>query len=105
MPKFQVSTKKSLYKPVEVEIDGKTFSCKRITRDVLQKIGELDKEVGEGNLDAVYKRLELLLGKSKTFNKLDINQIVDITNFILRCILNPEKEEKNESGSGDEKSP
>ena len=106
MPKLRIDTKKSLYKPIEVEIDGKVFQVRRLTRDVLQEAERLDSEVASGKLDAAYERLEFLLQtKSKIFNKLSVEEVGEVTRFITSSMLSPEKSEKNESRPEDEKSP
>jgi hypothetical protein len=106
MPKLRIDTKKSLYKPIEVEIDGKVFQVRRLTRDVLQEAERLDSEVASGKLDAAYERLEFLLQtKNKIFNKLSVEEVGEVTRFITSSMLSPEKSEKNESRPEDEKSP
>ena len=98
MPKLVINTEKSLYKPIEVEIDGKVYKVRKLTRDVLQKVEGFDKDVSSGNLDAAYGRLEFLLeAKVKTFNGLIVQEVGEITEFITKAAFSPEKSEKNES--------
>ena len=98
MPKLVINTEKSLYKPIEVEIDGKVYKVRKLTRDVLQKVEGFDKNVSSGNLDAAYGRLEFLLeAKAKTFNGLIVQEVGEITEFITKAAFSPEKSEKNES--------
>jgi hypothetical protein len=104
MPKLTIETGKSLYKPIEIEIDGKVFQVKRLTRAIIQEIEALDSETSKGNLDAAYRRLELLLEKNEAIDNLDLQQIGQITDFVVRNILVPEKEEKNVSEPGDKSS-
>ena len=103
MPRLNIDTKKSLFEPVEVEIDGQVFTVKRIDRDTLKKIAELDEETQKGNLDAAYERLELLIGKHKFINTLALEELIEITDFVTRNIFRPSKQEKNLPGPGEEK--
>ena len=103
MPKLTIDTKKSLYEPVEIEIDGKVVKVKNIDRETLNKITALDEEISKGNLDAVYQRLELLIGKHKFIDKLTVENLTEITMFVIRSIMSPTKAEKNLPGPGEEK--
>jgi Holliday junction resolvasome RuvABC ATP-dependent DNA helicase subunit len=104
MAKIQINTKKSLYEPIEIEIDGKSYAVKRITRDVLKKIREYDEKVSKGDLDAAYKRLELFIGKHKAINELGLDELNEVTNFIIHNIISPKRIEKNSQRPADEKS-
>ena len=101
---ISIDTKKSLYKPIEIEIDGKIFQVKRIPRDVLLKIERLGEEALKGNVVAGYQQLELLIGKSEYVDRLDIREVNEIIGFITEKIYKLEKteteEEKNESKPG-----
>jgi len=105
MPRLTIDTKntKSLYDPVEVEINGKVFKVISIDRNVLKKIEEFDAETVKGNLDAAYQRLELLIGKHPFINKLRIEELIEITEFVTMNIFRPAKKEKNSPGPGEEK--
>jgi len=105
MPKLKIDTATSLYEPIEVEIDGQKFTLRRITREKLREIEELDRAIGEGNLDAAYKRLEVFFGPSEAFSKLDLCQVGELVRFVVRAILNPETAEKNLSNPGEAKQP
>jgi hypothetical protein len=103
MPRLKIDTKKSLYEPLEIEINGKVFQAKAIDRDILKKIRELDAETGKGNLDAAYQRLELLIGKHKFIDDLKLENLIEITEFVIRNIFRPTKLEKNSPGPGAKK--
>jgi len=105
MPRLKIESEKSLYQPIEVEIDGHIFSLKKVTQKMLGEIGRLDEEIPKGNLEAAWQRLEVLFGPSKLFAKLDIFQVGEIIRFVVRSIVAPEAEEKNGQGPGQEKSP
>jgi len=97
MPRLTIELEKSLYPPIEVEINGQIFTLKRITQRMLSEIGHLDEEIPKGNLEAAWKRLEVFFGPSEIFSQLDIFQVGDIIRFIIRSIIAPETEEKNAS--------
>jgi hypothetical protein len=104
MPRLKIDPKKSLYEPVEIEIGGKAYILKKIDRAALKKIRELDAETQKGNLDAAYQRLELLIGKHKFIDNLALENLIDITDFVIRSIISPTKKEKNAPGPGAKKS-
>jgi len=105
MPRLTIDTKntKSLYEPVEVEINGKVFQVISIGRDTIKKIEEYDAAVKKGNLDAAYERLELFIGKHKLISNLKIEEMIEITDFIIQSVFTPVKKEKNLPGPGEEK--
>jgi len=98
MPKLVINTEKSLYKPIEVEIDGKVFFVRRITRDILKKLEEYDARILSGEPVVEWLRLEFLFQtKSKTLDKLSLEEADGTFKFIINSIFSPEKSEKNES--------
>lgn len=103
MPRLKIDTKKSLYDPIEVEIDGKIFPVKKINRETIQQIQKFDEETGNGNIDAAYQRLELFIGKHDVIAKLALEDLIEITNFIVTNLFRPKKKEKNLQRSGDKK--
>ncbi len=104
MPRLKIDTKRTLYEPIEIEIGGRVFPLKKVDRAVLRRIRELDAETQKGNLDAAYERLELLIGKHKFIDDLALENLIEITNFVIRSIIAPTKKEKNEPGPGAKKS-
>ena len=105
MPRLKIESEKSLYPPIEVEIDGQVFSLQRVTQKMLMEIGRLDEEIPKGNLEAAWKRLEVLFGPNELFSKLDIFQVGEIINFVVRSIVMPEAGEKNGFRPAEEKLP
>ena len=108
MPKLTIDTKKSLFDPIEIEIDGKVYTVKRVDRTMLKEIETLDQETAEGKLNAAYKRLELFLGTDiddEVIGKLDLLELVKITNFILTNIFESGEQGKNGIKPGDKVSP
>jgi hypothetical protein len=105
MPKLSITTDKSLYAPIDVEIDGKLYRVKRMTRTLIQEIAALDAETGKGDLDAAFRRMEILFEQKPPIDKLDIQQVGKITEFIVRNVLAPEQAEKNGSKPGEQNLP
>jgi len=101
MPTLKIDTQKSLFKPIEVEIDGKVFEVKRLTRTVAQEIEKFSKQINDGQLDAAYLQLEMFLGEDEAIGNLDLHQVNEITRFIVKNIISPEEEEKNAPKPGD----
>lgn len=107
MAKLIIDTKKSIYKPIIVEIDGENYSVKSVNRAMLKKMAELEETITGGNPEAAYDQLELLFGAVKAFDKLDLREVNEIINHVTAKLYKPEKDEKspekNESSPGDKK--
>jgi hypothetical protein len=100
-----LSTKKSVYKPIEVEIDGKVYRAKTINREILDEMGKLEEGIRTGDAGKAYDQVELIFGNGQIFNKLELRQINDIVAHVTKCLFSPEKvepkgEEKNASRPG-----
>lgn len=108
MSKLIINTAQELYKPIEIEIDGKTYKVKaKFSRKFLKKIGGYDKLIIQGDTDAPFERLEKLIGKQAVIDNLDIREVNDITKHIIENIQEPERDlpekEKNLKGPGEKK--
>lgn len=105
MPKLLISTKKSLYKPIVVNIDGQDQEVIPITKKILKKLKEFEDKIREGDAEAAYAQLELLMDTKKFTDKLELRQVNEIIRFVTISIHAPEKKEtkpeKKESGSGE----
>lgn len=103
MPKLTVNTKDSLYEPTTIEIDGKTFTAKEVTRADLKALDEFDNRIREGDLDASYQRLEFFIGSSPLIGKLPLGRVLDITNFIFKSLLVGSTAERKKQKAGESK--
>lgn len=107
MSKLVIDPDKSMYKPIEVVVGKKVFKVKRINRPIYRRLEELEAEIKKGNIDALYRQLELFVGKSKYIDNLDVREIAQINEFIVKKLFAPEKkgvdEEKNVTKLGDNK--
>ena len=79
-----LSTKKSLYDPFEIEIDGQVYQNIVITRTVLREINKLEDEIreAEDNTESIYKYVQILFNVDlKILEKLDKRDVQDIYSF------------------------
>lgn len=93
--KLVLNTKKSLYEPIEIEIDGKTYQSMKTTRAVLNEINQIDEELQKNPLDdeLLYKAVQLLFDVDiKILNELDKREVQDIYNFSKQKFFEVEKQ-------------
>jgi len=97
MDRFEVSTKKSLFKPIEIEVDGTVYEVKMVTAELLEKIEKFDKKAGEADMGAVMTLLELVLGiPKKVSRKIDVRDLNKMLTYVSGRIYNPMKYEREE---------
>ena len=88
-----LTTKKSLYDPIEIVIDDQIYQSLKTTRTVLKKIDELDKLVDKEDTDALYKIVQLLFNVSMAvLEELDKREVENIYIFAKRKFVEIEKE-------------
>lgn len=108
MEKLVINTTRRLYKPIEIEINGKTYTViAEFTRPFLKKLTHYDKIIDEGDLDAPYERLKELIGKHAVIDKLDIREVNKITRYVIKGVFlaadNSSEIEKNVKRPGEKK--
>ena len=89
-----ISSKKSLYDPIEIVIDDQTYCSLKTTRAVLKEIDKLDDEIAKNKLnrEALYKIVQLLFNiDMKTLEKLDAREVEDIYVFSKKKFAEIEK--------------
>lgn len=104
MPKFTISTKKSLYEPIEIELDGQTYPV-IVTSEVMNRIIatlEDPEKVQKDPCPALIDQLVIYTGAKKDIvEKLDVRDLKKAIEFITEqigtTVLPGESEEKNES--------
>jgi len=104
MSKFIISTKKSIYGPIEVELDGQTYQV-NASSESMEKIQETvkDEDKLRGNpISALIKQLVIYTGiKEEAAKKIDLRDLKATIEFISEELNTSEKEketeEKNES--------
>ena len=90
-----LSTKKSLYEPIEIEIDKQVYQSIKTTRATLEEINKVDEEIQKdpGNGDLLYKAIQLLFNiEPKILDKLDNREVEDIYSFSKKRFLEIEQQ-------------
>ena len=98
---LELSTKKSLYKPVVIKVDGKEYESSMITAELFEKISKLEAKAKKGNFVAIAEQLELVYGIPISIAKqLDLRHVnFDALGIITKAIVTPERiEAKQDSG-------
>lgn len=91
--RFVLNTKKSLYEPIEIEIDGQVYQSIKTTRVLLVEIDKLDEKAAKNDDEALYKIVQLLFNvERKTLEKLDKREVQDIYTFSKKKFLEIEKQ-------------
>ena len=88
-----LNTKKSLYEPIEIEIDKQIYQSVKTTRALLVEIDKLDEKAAKNEDEALYKIVQLLFNvEPKTLEKLDKREVQDIYTFSKKKFLEIEKQ-------------
>lgn len=96
MKVLEIDTTKSLYRPLEIKIDGETFRIKAVTLDALEHIQALREEAAAGSAAAIRKMLsETLEGKLELLGKLTIDKVIEVVEFAVAQTVKPEADSKN----------
>ena len=105
--KLILSTQKSIHKPIEVEIDGKIYQNRPLSRTLFDEVKKYEKDALKGDIEALYKQVQILYGVSiEMLNKLDVRDVNTLLEYTMAQIFQPstktdkEKAEKNESKLG-----
>ena len=108
---LKVSTKKTNFSPIEVEVDGEVYRKETITPATIREIMKHEKAANEGSLDAVIKQLNLMTGiPVEVAEQVDVRDINTLVTAVSQQIFNPKKyepegEEKNVSRPEQKESP
>lgn len=92
---IDTKTQKSLFKPIEVEVNDKMYSLNELTVETLEIMNEYEKLVQKGDLSAASKQLPLLFDiPLDEVRKMDIRLVSKILNHLLECIFRAEEKEE-----------
>jgi len=101
--KLILSTQKSIHKPIEIEVDGKTYQNRPLSRATFDEVRKHEKAAVGGDIEALYKQVEVLFGVPvEILNKLDIRDVNSLLEYTMAQIFqakpktDKEKEEKKE---------
>ena len=82
-----LNTKKSLYEPIEIEIDGQVYQSVKTTTATLKEMNKIDEEILKNPTsdELLYSAVQLLFNVSPAIlNKLDKREVEDIYTFSKR---------------------
>jgi len=109
--KLILSTQKSIHKPIEVEIDGKIYQNRPLSRATFDEVKKHEKAALGGDIEALYKQVQILYGvEMAVLNKLDIRDVNTLLQYTMTQVQQPlattDKEiaEKNAPKPGQDKS-
>lgn len=87
-----VDTKKSVYKPITVTINGRKITVRKVTEEVMRKIEEYDDLIEKGSLSGNFDRLRYLMGDQPEIKLLSVAEAKDLIIQITINAHNPDKE-------------
>ena len=109
--KLVLSTQKSIHKPIEVEIDNKTYCNRPLSRATFDEIKKHEKKAIGGDIEALYKQVQAMFPvPMEVLNKLDIRDVNSLLDYVMAQIFttstetDKEKAEKNGSKPGPKES-
>jgi len=99
---LKLTTKPTLFEPVEIDIDGEILRVKPITLGGLERIQALQEKAGQGSIAAIREMIESLLeGKIEILSGLSLDSVVRLIEVAVEKSVKPGAEEKNSPGPGD----
>lgn len=104
---FEIDTKKTLYEPREIKIDGEIFKVQPITLRNLETVQTLWQEARDGSAVAIRKMLGSIFDERavEILINLEINQLYQVITAAVSKAANPEAIEKNEPRPAEDKLP
>jgi len=87
--RITISTQKSLFKPIEVEVDGKVYTIEKLPAPVFDRLIEMEAALkGPDDLmlfRVLAEEVQLLTGMDReTVDKIDFRDLKQIITFVLR---------------------
>ena len=99
--KLVLSTQKSIHKPIEIEVDGKTYQNRPLSKATFDEVRKHEKAALKGDIEALYNQVNILFGVPvEVLNKLDVRDVNTLLQYTMAQIFKPdaktdeEKEEK-----------
>lgn len=94
---IKLSTKKSIYKPFAIEIDGVIYKKDIVTLDDIEFVKEFAKDETETenqkeSIEDAYKVINrLTTAPIELLKKIDYRELFDLQNYLTSSMENPEK--------------
>ena len=105
-----LSTEKSIHKSIEIEIDGKVYRNRPLSRATFDEVKKHEKAAIGGDIEALYKQVQAMfpvpMGVLNSLDIRDVNSLLDYTMariFKVPAETEKEKEEKKVSKPGPNK--
>ena len=100
---LKLTTKPTLFEPVEVDIDGEILRVKPITLGSLESIQALQEKAGRGSIAAIREMIGTLFeGNLEILPNLSLESAVKLIEVAVQKSIKPGPEEKNGPGPGGE---
>ena len=101
MPKIKLNSKKSLFEPIEVELDGEVFKIEKVDRSLFKKTDPFESKKGDSlskQVDDVYKQLSVILEvPMERVEKYDYRDAQYVLNQIAREVFFAPTKRKEET--------
>ena len=101
--KLILSTQKSIHKPIEIEVDGKTYQNRPLSKATFDEVRKHEKAALKGDIEALYNQVNILFGvPMEVLNKLDVRDVNSLLEYTMARVFqsstktDKEKEEKKE---------
>ena len=99
---LKLTTKPTLFEPVEIDIDGEILRVKPITLGGLERIQALQEKAGQGSIAAIREMIGTLFeGNLEILSDLPLDSAVKLIEVAVEKSVKPGTEEKNLPGPGD----
>ena len=86
--KLVLNTQKSIHKPIEIEIDGKTYQNRPLSRATFDEVKKYEKAAVGGDIESLYKQIHALFPVPiEVLNKLDIRDINTLLTYTMAQIF------------------
>ncbi len=86
--KLVLSTTKSIHKPIEVVIDGKTYQNNPFSRATFDEVRKHEKAALKGDIEALYKQVQALYPVPMlVLNKIDVRDVHTLIQFTMTQIF------------------
>lgn len=106
MARITLNTKKSLFKPIEIELDGQVYVVDRITPAKLEEVTAFEDDARRGDLSALVKQFSSLTGTPvKKLNQVDVRDLAEALKQLTALIFKPERAEGESEAEKNAESP